>query len=60
MGDITQSATIEASHDTRSVLANEGRVRAFHAELRSSYYPGLFGGEPFDKRLLAEPPQYAP
>ena len=48
-----------AGTDMRSVLAYEGRVRDFHAELRSFYYPGLFGGESFDPALLAELPQFS-
>ncbi len=49
-----------AGTDMRSVLAYEGRVRAFHAELRSFYYPGLFRDDPFDPELLADLPQYSP
>ena len=48
-----------AETDMRSVLAYEGKVRAFHADLRSFYYPGLFGGNPFDPDLLAKLPQYS-
>ena len=47
-----------AGTDMRSMLAYEGRVRAFHAELRSFYYPGLFGEKSFDPALLAELPQF--
>lgn len=47
-----------AGTDMRSMLAYEGGVRAFHAELRSFYYPGLFGGKSFDPDLLAELPQF--
>jgi len=49
-----------AGTDMRSVLAYEGRVRAFHAELRAFYYPGLFGNEPFDPGRLADLPQFSP
>ncbi len=49
-----------AGTDMRSVLDYEGRVRAFHAELRSFYYPGLFRDDPFDPGLLADLPQFSP
>lgn len=49
-----------AGTDMRSVLAYEGRVRAFHAELRSFYYPGLYRDDPFDPGRLADLPQFSP
>lgn len=48
-----------AGTDMQSVLEYEGRVRAFHAELRAFYYPGLFGNDPFDSGLLPELPQFS-
>ncbi|MDJ0918454.1 MAG: DUF3526 domain-containing protein [Woeseiaceae bacterium] len=49
-----------AGTDMGSVLAYEGRVRDFHAELRSFHYPGLFGDAPFDPGRLADLPQFSP
>ncbi|MEM7431025.1 MAG: DUF3526 domain-containing protein [Pseudomonadota bacterium] len=49
-----------AGTDMQSVLAYEAQVRAFHAELRTFHYPGLFGGEPFDPAMLSALPQYLP
>ncbi len=49
-----------AGTDMRSVLAYEGRVRAFHSELRDFYYPGLFRGDPFDPGRLSDLPQFSP
>ena len=48
-----------ARTDMRSVLAYEGRVRDFHAELRAFYYPGLFGDAPFNTGLLTELPEFS-
>lgn len=48
-----------AATDMSSTLAYEGRVRAFHAELRSFYYPGLFRNEPFDPNRLVDVPQFS-
>ena len=49
-----------AGTDMRSVLAYESRVRTFHAELRTFYYPGLFRDDPFDPGRLADLPQFSP
>jgi len=48
-----------AKTDMNSMLAYEARVRAFHAELRSFYYPGLFRNEPFDPNRLTDLPQFS-
>lgn len=37
-----------AETDVSAALVYENKVRDFHAQLRSFYYPGLFGDQPFD------------
>ena len=48
-----------AGTDMRSVLAYERRVRAFHAELRGFYYPGLYGEAAFDPALHTDLPRFS-
>jgi ABC-2 type transport system permease protein len=48
-----------ARTDVRAVLAYEGMIRAFHAELRVFYYPKLFRNEPFDVAALDALPDFA-
>ena len=49
-----------AGTDMTSVLDYEARVRAFHSDLRSFYYPGLFGDEPFDRISIDNLPVFSP
>lgn len=45
-----------AETDTKAAADYENRVRVFHAELRSYYYPNLFRDEPFtDEAIKARP-----
>ncbi|MEO0345138.1 MAG: DUF3526 domain-containing protein [Pseudomonadota bacterium] len=48
-----------ADTDVSAVLDYENSVRAFHAELRAFYYPGLFGDAPFDPTRIDDLPQYS-
>lgn len=48
-----------ARTDVSSSLAYESSVRAFHTELRSFYYPGLFGNQPFDPGRLVDLPKFS-
>ena len=41
-----------AKTDVQANLAYEGSIRAFHAQLRSFYYPRLFEARPFDPAVL--------
>jgi ABC-2 type transport system permease protein len=47
-----------ARTDLKAAMAYEGRVRAFHAELRHYYYARLFPGEPYDPGALTELPGF--
>ena len=47
-----------ANTDLQAQLAYETKVRAFHADLRSYYYPKLFRGEAFDSNALKAMPEY--
>ena len=47
-----------AATDVSSAIAYENEVRAFHAELRAFYYPGLFGDEPFDVSAIEYLPKF--
>jgi len=47
-----------AETDMLAALAYEDRVRDFHAELRSFYYPKLFPDQPFDKTALDDLPVF--
>ncbi len=49
-----------AATDAPAAWAYEARVRAFHAALRSHYYPKLFLNEPFDRAALQALPQFVP
>ncbi|MDJ0655383.1 MAG: DUF3526 domain-containing protein [Xanthomonadales bacterium] len=49
-----------AATDMRSAIEYENRVRAFHGELRSFFYPMLFQEQAFDQNKLAELPQFNP
>lgn len=49
-----------AGTDMSSVIAYENKVRDFHSELRTYYYPGLFGDIPFHPDRLSDLPQYSP
>ena len=49
-----------AGTDTTASLAYEAEVRRFHAALREFYYPKLFRDEPFDRKKLADLPQFLP
>ncbi len=48
-----------AGTDMNSTLAYEQQARAFHARLRSFYYPGFFGDEPFSPDRLADLPRFS-
>ena len=47
-----------AGTDVTAVLAYENKVRAFHAELRAFYYPGLFGDQPFEEFAIENLPEF--
>lgn len=47
-----------AETDMSAAMAYEDEVRTFHAELRSFYYPGLFGGKVFDLSELNHLPTF--
>lgn len=47
-----------ADTDVSAVLDYENEVRAFHSELRSFYYPGLFGDKPFEKSAVENLPVF--
>lgn len=47
-----------ANTDMAGAIAYEDRVRAFHRELQSFYYPKFFEHVPFDKGLLDELPEF--
>jgi ABC-2 type transport system permease protein len=49
-----------AATDARAAWAYEARVRAFHAALRSYYYPKLFRNEALDGAALQDLPQFVP
>jgi ABC-2 type transport system permease protein len=49
-----------AATDLPAALAYEGRLRAFHAELRAFHYPKLFLDQPFEPAVLAALPQFVP
>ena len=48
----------QAKTDVLASLAYEQRVRAYHAELRSWYYPKLFKDDVFDQALLQKRPEF--
>mgnify|MGYP000486501928 CR=1 FL=1 len=48
----------QAQTDVSASLAYEKNVRAYHAELRSWYYPKMFKDEAFERDLLSERPQF--
>lgn len=47
-----------AETDVQAAMAYEKRVRKFHAQLRSFYYPLLFSGKPFSATELKRLPQF--
>jgi ABC-2 type transport system permease protein len=47
-----------AETDMSASLAYENEVRTFHTELRSFYYPGLFGNQSFDMSALKRLPNF--
>lgn len=47
-----------AETDMSATLTYEDSVRAFHADLRSFYYPGLFRDESFDKSAIERLPVF--
>ncbi len=47
-----------AQTDTKAAAEYETRVRAFHAELRAYYYPGLFRGDPFTDEAIKTRPVF--
>ena len=49
-----------AATDMRSAIEYENRVRAFHGELRSFFYPLLFQEQLFDPNKLTDLPQFYP
>ena len=49
-----------ADTDLGSAMEYQESVRAYHATLRSFYYPKFFLHEPFDKSLLQNIPKYEP
>jgi len=48
-----------AESDTKAAAEYEDRVRAFHAELRAYYYPGLFRDEPFTDAAIQTRPAFS-
>lgn len=48
-----------ARTDARASARYEARVRAFHEELRTFYYPGLFLNTPFDDEAISNRPEFA-
>ena len=48
-----------ADTDTRAAIRYDQSVRDYHAALRAYYYPKFFGNQPFDKKLLAQTPEFA-
>ncbi|MEM9322391.1 MAG: DUF3526 domain-containing protein [Pseudomonadota bacterium] len=48
-----------AGTNVEAVLDYEESVRAFHAELRAFYYPGLFGDAAFDPARIDDLPQFS-
>jgi len=49
----------QAQTDVAASIAYEESVRAYHADLRSWYYPKLFKDTEFDTELLSLRPQYS-
>lgn len=47
-----------AGSDLRAQLAYEGRIRAFHAELRHFYYDKLFRDQPYAVTALGDVPEF--
>ena len=49
-----------AETDTTATLAYEDRIRAFHKQIRTFYYPMLFRDAPFDASLFERLPAFEP
>jgi len=49
-----------AKTDLNATIEYEEEVRAYHASLRTFYYPKFFRNQPFDKSLLEDLPKFEP